>query len=333
MHGIRLIAGSGRSGTTWVLDALAEANGLRPVFEPLNPSISDIGARYAYRALAADDEHPDLERFLTDVCEGRRHKWWTQYRRPNDRLIPPLSKLTSMKGLKLEYHRWKKFLEDQPTLSMGARRSSPLVKCIRANLMLNWLSRRHACKIVLLVRHPGAVVESQLRLRRGGVWDPEPVLTRYQNDSCLHELTGNRYRKLLSRQLSPIEALAVNWVIENQWAIERAAINHVTVVFYEQLKASPACEWQRICRALDLPHVPQASVIARPSQQSSSRHIVAAAPMTEEPSWRRGLTVENVALIQRVLDEAGFDSYSMSTRGPLHVADKPIPCHQARDLV
>jgi len=40
MHGMKLIAGSGRSGTTWVLDALADANDLRPVFEPLHPMVS-----------------------------------------------------------------------------------------------------------------------------------------------------------------------------------------------------------------------------------------------------------------------------------------------------
>ena len=61
---MRLIAGSGRSGTTWVQDALAAANDLRPVFEPLHPAVSEIGARYAYRALSRNDEHPELQRFL-----------------------------------------------------------------------------------------------------------------------------------------------------------------------------------------------------------------------------------------------------------------------------
>jgi hypothetical protein len=46
---IRIIAGSGRSGTTWVLDALAEANALRPVFEPLHPLAIPQARPFAYR--------------------------------------------------------------------------------------------------------------------------------------------------------------------------------------------------------------------------------------------------------------------------------------------
>ena len=37
MNDLLIIAGSGRSGTTWVLDAVAEANQLRTKFEPLGP--------------------------------------------------------------------------------------------------------------------------------------------------------------------------------------------------------------------------------------------------------------------------------------------------------
>jgi hypothetical protein len=33
----RVVAGYGRSGTTWVQDVLAISNELRPVFEPLHP--------------------------------------------------------------------------------------------------------------------------------------------------------------------------------------------------------------------------------------------------------------------------------------------------------
>ena len=72
MTPIRFIAGSGRSGTTWIQDALAAANGLRPVFEPLHPYLSDIGGRYAHRAMSADEEHAELKAFLTgSLCRAR----------------------------------------------------------------------------------------------------------------------------------------------------------------------------------------------------------------------------------------------------------------------
>jgi len=240
-----------------------------------------------------------------------------QYRRPRDYLLPPPSRLTSLAGIRIEYHKLEEVsgASGQP-LTAAAKRKEPIVKCIRANLMLDWLSRRHGWKVVLLVRHPGAVVESQLRLRRGPVWDPEPVLNRYRSDAHLHELTKDRYRRLLSRHLSTVEALAVNWVIENQWAMEQARESGVTVVFYEQLKASPGREWSRVCRTLGLSDVPSAPLIGRPSQQSSdprasslvreSRSLDGTRP--DPPGHRTHSTCAR---------QAHFAGYSMSSPGPL----------------
>jgi len=312
MRGVRLIAGSGRSGTTWVQDALAEANGLRPVFEPLHPAVSGVGRRYAYRALTADDDHPELEQFLDDVCAGKRHRMWALYRQPGDRLLPSLRNFATVADAKREYRRWIKFGHDWSVLAAAGRQTIPLVKCIRANLMLDWLARKCGCKIVLIVRHPGAVVESQFRLGRGPVWDPIPVLDRYRRDERLHELTQGRFQPLLARRLSRIEALAACWVIENQWAVEQAPLSGIAVVYYEQLKASPGEEWARICRVLNLPNVPSSSLTSRPSQQSSGRNTEKAVPVGNDAGWQRNLSREQVARIQGVLDEAGSVGYSMS---------------------
>lgn len=229
-------------------------------------------------------------------------------------MLPPLAQLTTVAAVKQFRYRWRKFFREMPELASAGRRSSPLVKCIRANLMLAWMTRRFLCKTVLVVRHPGAVVESQSRL--GAIWDPEPILQRYKADSRLHELTRQRYRALLERRLSRVEALTANWIIENQWAIEQAALNGVTVVFYERLKASPAREWQRVARALDLPSVPGAAVLERPSQQSSGNPPAGVERPSDEPRWLRGLSPEHVLQIQGVLDEVQFDLYTMTDNEP-----------------
>lgn len=195
--------------------------------------------------------------------------------------------------------------------------------------MLAWMSRRFLCKTVLVVRHPGAVVESQSRL--GAIWDPEPVLQRYRVDSRLHELTRHRYRAMLERKLSRVEALTANWIIENQWAIEQAAVNGVTVVFYERLKASPTREWKRVAHALELPRVPGAAVLERRSQQSSGNPPAGVERPSNEPRWLRGLSPEQVAQIQGVLDEAHFDLYTMTDQEP-HDAFESEDCGQPMAL-
>jgi hypothetical protein len=308
---MRLIAGSGRSGTTWVQDAIATANGLRPVFEPLHPYVSDIGNRYAHCALSADDVEPELERFLSEVCAGRSNRLWTQYRRRGHWLLPPPSEFESKQDAARVYNQWAKFLKELPRLAMAARRAQPLVKCIRANLMLGWLSRRLGWKVVLVVRHPGAVIESELR----SGWNARFALDRFRRDATLHRLTGDRYRGLLGRNLSPVEEFAVRWVIENQWVTESAPENGVTVVHYEHLKSAPEVEWRRVRVALGLDWAPPREVLARPSQQSAPKRSAARA-IKSAPRWISALSREQASEIQGVLEIADVALYSMSDPEP-----------------
>src|SRR5687767_5176483 len=115
---MRLVAGSGRSGTTWVLDALATANGLRPVFEPLHPQVSHIGEQFAHRSLAADECRPELRAFLDSVINQGRYPLWTRYRTLSTWLVPPAAEFVSFAGLRSTYRRWKKFLRDAPSLAI-----------------------------------------------------------------------------------------------------------------------------------------------------------------------------------------------------------------------
>ena len=312
MAGLRMIAGSGRSGTTWVQDALADANNLRPIFEPLHPWVSEVGNRYAHRTLRPGETHPDLLQFLTDVCAGRGPQLWARYRRHPRWLFPPVSSLTSRRELGRLYRFWSSFVAEFPTLYKASRRPAPLVKCIRSNLMLGWLSQHCDGRVVLIVRHPGAVIESELR----GKWVPERVLDRFKRDAALHELTGNRYRTLLARRLNDVEALAARWVIENQYPIHWASADKVAVVHYERLKSAPGAEWQRLCAALDLPNVPTAAALAKPSQQSSRSKPESIVAGSTTPRWLQKLTQAQVDAVQGVLDEVGFDLYSMRDAAP-----------------
>lgn len=309
---MRLIAGSGRSGTTWVLDSLAAANNLRPVFEPLNPYASSIGNQYAHRTLAPDESHPDLQRFMEDACTGRQKRLWMQFRRHRHWLLPPLDEFRSVSGAAKVGRRWGRFLREAPGLAYMSTRRDPLVKCIWANLMLGWLSRHFDCPILLVVRHPGAVIESELR----GDWSAEGTLERFRADPKLHELTNGRYRDLLERRLTPIESLALRWVIENQWVIESAPANGATVVFYERLRSSPDRAWDQVLGALDLQNAPDAATLARPSQQSAPAGSGSTGTATGQALWQRILTSDQKDQIQGVLDAANFDLYSMSAAEP-----------------
>lgn len=312
MTELRLIAGSGRSGTTWVLDAIASANGLRPVFEPLNPFASDVGRHYAHRALGRDDSHDELKEFLESVIAGRQVRLWTQYRRQKKLLFPENVHHRGAAGVSRLLRGWMRFLKEAPGLARMAANRVPIVKCIWSNLMLDWMVRQFECRLVFLIRHPGAVIESELRNR----WDATFALDRFRSDRRFQQLTRGRFQDFLNQKLSPIEGLAVRWLIENQWVVEQAPSIGAEVVFYEHLKSSPAVTWARVARALGVHHVPDETILAKPSQQSAPQRSAAVASAKGSPHWSTSLTQDQKARIQSILDRGKFHLYSMEAGAP-----------------
>lgn len=320
MTEIRFIAGSGRSGTTWILDALASANKLRPVFEPLHPYISDVGNRYAHRAVSADEEHPDLKAFLCGVGMGHGPRLWTQFRHQRRWLLPPAEDFWSKKDAGRTKRHWAKFLREMPRMTASGFRREPLIKCIRANLMLPWIARNLPGRVVLIVRHPGAVVESELR----GRWNARYALDRFRNDGRLHEMTQERYRPLLERTLTHVESLTLRWVIENQWVMEDARSLGIPVVHYEALRSTSEAAWPSVCAALGVANMPDRDMLTRPSQQSGSGRAIVPLGQSDRPRWMRGLSAADADAIQGVLDLVSFREYSMADPNPcsgIHVAN------------
>jgi hypothetical protein len=316
MTGIRFIAGSGRSGTTWILDSLAEANGLRPVFEPLHPHLSEIGSRYAHRALSAEEEHQDLKQFLIDACAGQGPRLWTQYRQQRRWLFPPPADFNSKSDAGRTKRHWIKFLRELPRMFRNGLRADPLVKCIRANLMLPWIARHLECRVALVVRHPAAVIESELR----GGWNAHFAVERFRHDRRLHELTHGRYQPLLSRRLNPVEALAARWVIENHWVTQAAAESGIAVFHYEHLRSSESDEWRRLCSTLGMPHVPSVGLLTRPSQQSGVARKAIPLSQPKNPRWMSSLTPDQKTDIRGILESVDFDGYALSEPNPLRAA-------------
>lgn len=313
MTPIRFIAGSGRSGTTWIQDAIAAANGLRPVFEPLHPYVSKVGHRYAHRALPADEVHADLAAFLVEASRGGGPKLWTRYRQQWRWLIPPASNFSTRNDAGRFRRHWVKFLKELPRMTWDGMRRDPLVKCIRANLMLPWIARQLDCRVVLVVRHPGAVVESELR----SGWNATFALERFRNDAKLREMTRGRYDRLLAQRLEPLESLALRWLIENQWISDKAESLEIPVIHYERLRSSDGDEWTRLCRSLDVAKVPDAGLLMRPSQQSDARRTEVAVEQPKTPRWSTNLTAEQKARLDAIFNAVGFSTYTMASALPL----------------
>jgi hypothetical protein len=299
-----LIAGSGRSGTTWVLDVIATTFQLRPVFEPLHPTAVKGAEPYAWRYLPADEDIPGMAQFVGDAFAGRISTLWTDFRVHPRSIFPYLHDLRDLASWNLLRHDWMTAIRQYRACRTWRTRQRVIVKCIRANLLLGWIAKRFHAKVVLLVRHPGAVVESKLRLA-GISWDPTEMLGVYRRDDRIQELRGGLYWDLLHRDLTPAQALTLLWCIENQGPMAEASGNAYLLVHYEDLVDHGAPAWDRIAHYLGLrSDAWDHALLARPSQQASTVWQGQDA-VRSHANWMRRISDDTLQQIEAMLDATG----------------------------
>jgi hypothetical protein len=298
IHDPIVIAGSGRSGTTWVLDSIAEPNGLRTVFEPLHPQAVSKASRYANRYVPPDFDDKDLKDFFELVFSGKLRSLWASYRIRPDRIRPSASILTNphdakklisqYKKMTSNYFYYKKFTSD--TLA---------VKFIRANLMLGWLEKNFNIRLLFVVRHPCAVLASILKL--GKEWDDKALLV-YRNDKNLINDYLHKYDSFLAGRLTKIESHTAIWCIENMLPLLQQEKSHKIVASYENLISHGETEWQKVIDALELPNTPSAHYLAQPSQQASREMREKKFDQYQLGKWKKYFSNEDLKKAQNVLD-------------------------------
>lgn len=314
----RVIAGFGRSGTTWVQDVIAQSNGLRAVFEPLHPEHIVGADAFAHRYVPADsEEEEDLYRFLRQYFHGRIHSLWADYRVVASLLRPKRDNFVSGYRLSRYLRYWVRSANNVGVYWSQRRHHRRIVKSVRANMMLGWIKRNFGARIIFIVRHPVPVILSQLRSPRA--WKAQDNIGRYRADPRLLDAIGNDLRTMLYRDLSDIDSLALCWCIENTIALKQAKQAGIAVVYYEKLLDGGQHQWQRILTALDLDVLPKEELIRRPSQQAWGEKSKNAELLRKHAAWMDKLDHRTATSIQSVLDAAGVSIYRLSE--PLPVTD------------
>lgn len=311
-----VIVGSGRSGTTWVQDALAEANGYATAFEPLHPEAEPAMAAYAGRYLRAEEDCAELKLFLQQVFSGQVRNRWITYRVRPDRLAFRMHLLSDPRAAYEWWSRWKKL--SRHYLRYRRDRGKPiLAKFIRANLMLPWLTRQLNVRIAAIVRHPGAVVESKLRLG-GDDWEPGAVIERYRSQANLNkDLLRGYEEKMIDERLTPAGEQALIWCIENKLLMEHAAEWGIVIGYYEDLlDASNEVAWRSLVNGLGLKNIPDAVLRRRASQQASQASTERGYDSDNCGVWQSRLSNQQLDEIQLVLDTFEIDQYSMNNLFP-----------------
>jgi Sulfotransferase family len=209
-----LLAGSARSGTSWLAGLLNPDDSARYVFEPFRPGKLALTRGFGVRRyLRPADERPELLRAARAVLSGEVRSRWT----------------------------------DQFNRSVFPERR--LVKDVWSNLMLGWLHRHvPEVPVVFLLRHPCAVVSSQVRLAAWG-WEVDVAGLLAQHDLVRDHLSDAICDEL-SVSRTPFDRHLATWCVETLVPLRQFAPGDVFVAFYERLCTEPEAELRRLFRFL-----------------------------------------------------------------------------------
>lgn len=259
------LAGSGRSGTTWVADVVNHGREYRLVFEPFHPG-------------------------KVPLCEGFASK---QYLRPSDRrgeYLEPARKILTGEIR----NPWT----DRFHRALVARRR--LIKEIRANLLLGWMRANFpGMPMILLLRHPCAVVASRLALGWGDNLDE----TMAQDDLVEDFLAP--FEKEIRSADTAFERHLFLWCIDNYVPLMQFEPGEIHVAFYERFLTDPRGETERLFAFLgEKGDANLDRALMRPSPLSRKRTAPGGPDLD---AWRSSLTQDQVRRAVEVLGLFGLD--------------------------
>jgi hypothetical protein len=269
-----VLAGPARSGTTWATDVMNYDNEFRFLCEPFLGEHVRICKHFKFlQYLPVDENDPKFVTPMTAILSGRVRDAWIDRR--NRRMI-------------------------------ADRR---LVKAGRSGLMLGWM-RRHfpATPIVLLLRHPIAVVNSRLQLG----WRRNVRQLVLSQDDLVRDYL-KPFRGLLESAQDDWENGLLYWCVETYVPLRQLHAGEVHVLFYEKLAAQPRptiadlfayirkAPDERVFSRLNIP-----SVQARVALHGQSSAILAGSSVID--GWKRYVTADQVRKAMQILSAFGLDT-------------------------
>ncbi len=273
------------------MEVLARISYARVHWEPINWYLYELD----HDRLSGDQNwmRPDAEILAGDddyASEFRRTLSGSAPRRPAMARISELSQFKNMMRL----------------LTAGRT----IIKFVYAQRALRWLKNNSSAKGCIILRHPSAVVASQLHhpYHKAGHANQHPEWT-VEVISRVHPIYSDedlskfpQINDILSWDLSPARKLAVTACLDLLSSISDAELRQsYTFAVYESLVDNPN-NFLKIAQALGLPvvHQPTIETLRQRSRTTSS---------SDKGSGAKRLEDTERAEIQRIIDAFGIDFY------------------------
>jgi hypothetical protein len=263
------IAGTGRSGTTWLAELIASQINSRLIFEPFHFERVIGNSRYhLFQYMRSDDVDDELYEYSYHVISGRLRNKWVDWH--NKQLIS-------------KYR---------------------IIKEVRANLFLKWLYNKFpATPFFFVIRHPCAVVLSRTEMNWATDLDIEPFL---HQPLLLEDHLADKLDMIRLAQ-TDVEKHAVIWCVTNAIPLRQFKPNEVTPIFYEKLCLYPDDELAKVINLLRLDqHRFDYTSLYKPSITSSDFSAVVTRE-DRVMRWKDHLSVKEIDAILNIVQAFGLD--------------------------
>jgi len=269
------LSGMGRSGTTWVAEAINHDGTHRIVFEPFNPHKVKEARSFEYvQYLSRDYRDLTLMTSAQRILSGQVRNRWV----------------------------------DVENRTRVFRRR--IIKDIRSNLMLAWLSSiAPRMPIVLLIRHPLSVAMSWHRLGWGAAektgWhrDCEVMLSQKPLIDAFPVIGKAAKRVDIENEL---QRIVFQWCVMHYVPLQQLQPGEYLTVFYEDLVLNPQREFEILFQYLRVPFKPNrlASVLCKPSMTHQRAPVNPRGHLTR---WRQAFTSRQIEQASSILSMFGLD--------------------------
>jgi hypothetical protein len=278
-----LVAGSARSGTSWLADLLNFDGRYRYIFEPFRPDRVPLARPFwTRRYFRPSADVPDLQRAAGAILSGRIRNPWS----------------------------------DRLNRKRVARRR--IVKDVWSNLMLGWLRRQFPeMPIVFIVRHPMAVVSSQLDLID---WKWEVDIPALFGQPALREDHLSPFQDEAARTTDSFDRHMLLWCVENLVPLRQLATGEAFVVAHEHLCTRPMEEIRRLFEFVGRPFSPAVERAVRRAAPGSreQRALLSGREVQSEWCWDE-LGRARLDDAMRLLEVFGLDR--LYGTGPMPLLD------------
>ena len=261
------LAGTGRSGTTWVSEIINYRNEYRYIFEPFHSK-------------------------KLDICKNFRNR---QYIRPNNidnKFIEPANFILSgkIRNFYVDY-RNRKFVSNKR-----------LIKDIRANLFLRWIYENFPrIPIILMLRHPCSVASSKLKLN----WRTH--LKEFLSQDELLEDFLNPFRNEIDKANSVFEKHIYLWAIENYVPLKQFNKGEIHLAFYENFCVNPKDEIERLFSFLNKDFDEKALLKSKNPSLESKKFSAVVTGNNLIDNWKKHISEEQITKAIDILTIFGLD--------------------------